>query len=88
MSKQIFLYKEDASLADADLQALREAGFIPMQVKSFDDVKVVDPLNEADQSAVWLSAMEAISKANNVDSVRTLFGSLLAKKLSNVDIKP
>ena len=42
--KQVFLYKPTAKLDDGDLAALRDADFIPIQVESFDDVKLVDCL--------------------------------------------
>ena len=86
MSKQVFLYKPDTSLNASDLAALRDNGFIPIQVNEFDSIKIIDPLNEVDRSAVWLSAMEAISQANNSVGVKHLFGSLLAEKLSGCSV--
>ena len=59
---QIFLYKEGAKLTAQDLNALREAGFVPVKVAKFEDVRIIDPLVAAGQgSAVWAAAVEAIA---------------------------
>ena len=80
---QLFLYRPTASLTDADLQALRDAGIIPIQVADFDDVRLVAPLLAAGSgSAVFMAAMQAIAKANSQEGPRTLFGKLLAEKLA------
>lgn len=81
-AKQILLYKSPTNLTDADLAALREAGIIALQVESFDDVKVIDPYTADTRNDVWLSAMEAIAQANSNEGPRTIFGRLLAERLS------
>lgn len=80
---QLFLYRPTAALTDADLQALRDAGIIPIQVADFNDVRVVDPLLAAGAgSAVFMAAVQAIAKANASEGAKTLFGRLLAEKLA------
>lgn len=86
MNKQILLYRKGAGLTNADMDALREAGIVPIRVNRFEDVRVVDPMQYGDKSAVWLAAMQAISQANDKVGVKTLFGRLLAEKLSAVDV--
>lgn len=86
MSKQILLYLKSAALTNADLEALRAADILPIRVSKFDDVRLVDPMSFGDKSAVWMAAMEAISKANDREGPRTLFGRLLAEKLAGIDV--
>lgn len=87
MSKQVFLYLSSAKLSHDDLFALREAGFVPIRVNSFNSVKIIDPLLEADRSAVWMAAMEAISKhQKDGEGPKTMFGRLLAEKLADTSL--
>lgn len=86
MNKTVFLYRERAKLTPDDMQALRDAGFVPIKVKVFEDVMVLDPLHHASRADVWMAAMEAIAKANPNEGAKTLFGRLLAERLSETDI--
>lgn len=86
MSKQVFLYNTNAKLTKGDLDALREAGFVPIKVANFDDVRVIDPLMDADRNAVWMSAMEAIAKADSNNGPKSIFGRLLAERLCNTNL--
>lgn len=88
---QVFLYRETAKLTAEDLNALREAGLVPVKVAKFDDVRIIDPLMTAGQgSAVWAAAVEAIAKvstpAGNGEGAKTLFGRLLAEKLADATV--
>lgn len=85
MSKQILLYLSSAGMTDADLKALRDADIVPIRVNNFSDVRIVDPMSGGERSAVWMAAMEAISKASGKEGPRTMFGRLLAEKLSGAD---
>ena len=76
----IFLYTETAKIDAFDLGLLREAGFIPIRVASFDDVKVLDPLVAGERSIVMKAAMEAIFKADSQNGAKTLFGKFLSGK--------
>jgi hypothetical protein len=82
-AKQVLLYRPGAKLTGPDIQALREAGIIPIKVEKFEDVKVIDPHTAHTRNDVWLSAMEAIARANNNEGPRTIFGRLLAERLAN-----
>jgi len=85
--KQIVLYKAGSGIVAADLDALREAGFIPIRVKCIDDVKVLDPFSDsADRGLLLNSAMRAIATANKDVGPRTLFGQILAEKMMAVDL--
>ena len=83
-SKQVMLYKATANIAAADLAALREAGFVPVGVESFDDVKVIDPFTVDSRNAVWMAAMEAIAKADSSEGAKTKFGRRLSELLSDM----
>ncbi len=85
-TKQVFLYKSTSILNKEDLDALRSAGFVPVGVESFDDVRVIDPYAVDTRADVWSAAMEAIAKANSIEGVKTLFGRLLSEKLSHHDV--
>lgn len=82
MSKQVLLYRKGSGLTNADMDALREAGIVPIRVNKFEDVRIIDPMQVADRSVVWAAAIEAIVKANSLTPAKELFGILLAKKLS------
>ena len=83
-SKQVMLYKTKANLSGKDLAALREAGFVPVAVESFDDVKVIDPFTVDSRNAVWMAAMEAIAKADSNEGAKTKFGRRLSELLSDM----
>lgn len=81
------MYLKSAGLTSVDRNALTEAGFVPIRVNKLEDVKVLDPMEFGDKGIVWLSAMEAIAKSNNLkEGPKTMFGRLLAEKLSQVSI--
>ena len=88
--KQVFLYKRSASLLKSDLDALREAGFVPIRVTEFDEVKVIDPISIASRTEVWMAAMKAIANANTDqargEGPKTLFGRYLSEKLAECSI--
>jgi hypothetical protein len=83
---QVFLYREGAKITPADLSALRDAGFIPVKVAKFDDVRVIDPFVAGNRPAVWQAAVEAIARANDKEGPKTLFGRLLAEKLAETSL--
>lgn len=84
---QVLLYRETAKLSAEDLKALREAGLVPIKVAKFDDVRIIDPvMATGGGSAVFVSAMEAIAKANSNEGPRTLFGRILAEKLADMTV--
>jgi len=87
--KNIFLYKRDSELSEDDLNALREDGFIPIGVASFDDVKIVDVTAAGNTNDVYGAMVEAFNnKSNHGESTRALFGHNLAKRLSDNLAKP
>jgi hypothetical protein len=81
-AKQILLYKAPTALTQRDMTELNAAGIIALQVESFDDVKVIDPYTADTRNDVWLSAMEAIAKANQSEGPKSIFGRLLAERLA------
>jgi hypothetical protein len=83
-SKQVILYKPTAKISKDDLLALREAGFVPVGVESFNDVKVIDPFTVDSRNAVWMAAMEAIAKADTTEGAKTKFGRRLSELLSEM----
>lgn len=85
---QIFMYREGTKLTAADLKALREAGFVPIKVANFDDVRLIDPFVAGERSAVWMAAVEAIAKSDGTEGPKTMFGRLLAEKLSDTNVLP
>lgn len=85
--KQVFLYRPTAKLSLGDLAALREAGFIPIKVQRFDDVRLIDPMMTHNRTAVWMAAMEAIANTTpNSEGVKTMFGRLVAEKLADTSV--
>lgn len=85
--KTILLYKAGSGISSVDLDALREAGFVPIKVKELTDCKLIDPLIEsASASVVLQAAMKAIVGANKEKGPRTLFGECIAEKLLGIDL--
>lgn len=80
--KQPFLYLDSAEISDDDLLALSEAGFIPIKVKSFDDVRVMDTI-AAGNSDFICSMVDAFNKDNDYSkTVRGYFAKNLFARLS------
>jgi hypothetical protein len=80
-SKQVILFRPTANVTPDDLQALRDAGFVPIVVQDFNDVKVIDPFTLDSRNAVWRAAIDAIAKHDGMEGVKTRFGRRLSEML-------
>lgn len=84
----VFLYLRSSEISPEDLQALREAGLVPVEVDNFDDVKVIGigaaglPPGASVTQAVWRAAMSAIAIADSAAGPKTRFGQRLAELLT------
>lgn len=79
-SKPIFLYLRSAKPTTKDLNALREAGYIPLSVMSFDDVRVVQHETISDGSTLAVEAFRTLKETGS-GGTRELFAQNLTKAL-------
>jgi hypothetical protein len=82
----VILFRPAANVTPEDLQALRDAGFVPVVVEDFNDVKVIDPFTLDSKNAVWRAAIDAILKADAIEGVKTRFGRRLAELLHEMAV--
>lgn len=76
----IFLYTKDASLGEEERKLVIAAGYIPVEVASFDAVKILPPpLPKAQLDMISNAALIVISKSS--DNIRALFASYLCGAL-------
>jgi len=80
--KSIFLYLDLAVPSEDDLYLLRENNFIPIQVASFDNVKILETVG-SDSKDIWESAICAIALDNDKSAyVRSMFAKNLFKRMN------
>lgn len=81
--KQPFLYLDTAEISAEDIASLSDSGFIPIKVKSFGDVKILDTLG-ANNSDFIVSMVDALNeKGHNAENVRGVFAKNLFKRLAD-----
>jgi|688.fasta_scaffold178354_3 hypothetical protein len=85
---QILLYRGKISLTDAQLQELRDAGYIPICVDDFSDISVMNATGMVPVATIWNSAMDAINGADQTEGARSRFGRLLSQRLTDIFLKP
>lgn len=79
---QVLLYKPEAGLAQEDIQRLRDAGFIPLCVADYADVKMMDIAGGAVPfQDVLVAAVTALTGNNSVNDNRLTFVQRLAAKI-------
>lgn len=84
--KQPFLYLDSAEISSDDLAALSEQGFIPIKVKSFDDVKVLDTLGSSNGDFI-VSMVDAFNhQSESAKKLRGLFADNLFKRIAENNI--
>lgn len=67
------------------IQQLIAAGYIPIEVASFDDVKIFEPLPLLQHQIISTAAIEAILHASEYSSIADDFGKRIAKALTKSD---
>jgi hypothetical protein len=82
---QLLLHKPNVQLDEAKLAELRAAGFIPVRVESFDDIKVVAATGLVPINSLWHAAMETIENNNQHPALN--FGWRVAKTLKTLFMK-
>ena len=82
--QQILLYKPGAKLGDQDLQRLRDAGFVPICVDDYADVKLMDVTGAVPAHVVFSAMSDAIANSDQNDGPKTRFGRVLAQKLGSL----
>lgn len=76
----LFLYLKKSTVDKATLAAVRKAGWMPIGVDSFDDVRTVCPLRSSD--IVAKTAFKAIASDDSAFGPQARFGSMLSKELA------
>lgn len=85
---QILLYKPRANLSETDVQRLRDAGFIPLLVQDYDDVKIMDIAGGALPFAdIMVTAVNSLMGTTSTAENRNAFLAGIATTLKNVVYK-
>ena len=86
---QLLMYKDTVAIPDETMAELKAQGFIPIKVKDFDDIKLMDRAGGAvPMDMMLLHAVTAIAENDCSDDIRESFlGSIMntLKKLVLVD---
>ena len=77
----LFLYLKTCKLEKAMLKKLTDAGYIPIAVESFDDVKIVEPLPLRSTNGIIRAAFSTIAESE-WSSVKEKFGNKVARTLA------
>lgn len=77
----IFLYLKSCRMSKLVIQQLIAAGYIPIEVASFDDVKIFEPLPLLQHQTISAAAIETILHASEYSSIADDFGKRVAKAL-------
>lgn len=89
---QVLMYKPEAGLTAQDIERLREAGFIPICVQNYSDIKVLDYAGGSlPATDLFVEAMKAMTITTNMSSAHNSFlqGILaIAKRKLMVDKPP
>lgn len=70
------------SVAPDQLEKLQAAGYLAIEVKSFDDVKLLDPIPVAQIGAISRAAFATLANAGGGSSLPDAFGRRVAKALA------
>lgn len=85
---QVLLYKPEANISPQDIQRLRDAGFIPLCVTDYADVKMMDIAGGAIPfQDILVAAMTSLSGNNSVADNRHTFVQRLAARLTEMCYK-
>lgn len=86
---QLLMYKDTVTIPDETMAELKAQGFIPIKVKDFDDIKLMDRAGGAvPMDLMLLHAVTAIAENDCSDDIRESFlGGIMntLKKLVLVD---
>ncbi len=77
----LFLYLKSSKLHHDSLRTLRDAGYVPIAVESFEDVRVVNALSVTATDPIAQAAFATIT-SSYYDAPRTEFGKKVAKVLA------
>lgn len=80
-AKPLFLYLKGVEITPAILAKIKRAGYCPVEVPSFDVVRIVEVGPVGGTAEITRAAMAAIAESG-YDSVRQSFGGRVAKHLS------
>lgn len=83
----IFLHLKSCRMGKLVIQQLIAAGYIPIEVQSFDDVKIVEPIPLLQHQTIASAALGTIASAG-YSSVAEDFGKRIAKALTKPPEKP
>ncbi len=77
----LFLYLKSCKMEKSVLAKLRDAGYLPIAVESFDAIKVVEPLPLAASNSIIRAAFSTIAESE-WSSIKEKFGSKVARILA------
>ena len=81
MVSPLFLYLKSCKLEKPMLKKLQDAGYIPIAVESFDDIKIVDALPIGATNAISRAAFQTIAESD-LGGVKERFGNKIARTLA------
>jgi hypothetical protein len=58
--RPLFLYIKGTKISESDLKAIRASGYTPMEVESFESVKIVNPITAIASDPVSQAALKTI----------------------------
>jgi ferritin-like protein len=79
--KKIFAYTKAAGLPKRVIRDIADAGYVPVPVENFDCVRLIEPIAEAENSALIKTAFRAIQQSKGYDNVREQFAKMLLDEL-------
>lgn len=82
MAKPLFIYTGKTALSKAQIAALKDAGYVPIRVSDWKDIRIENEMPLDQKERVLLESATYVIENHTYDSIRQEFGRAVARRIA------